>query len=57
MRGLDSSLLRVFVTLAETGAVSGAATRLARTMAAAVQTLKTFLRKELNTSLAELSAT
>jgi hypothetical protein len=47
-------LPRVFVTLAETGA---AATRLARTQAAAVQSLKTFLRKELNSGLGELSAT
>jgi DNA-binding transcriptional LysR family regulator len=40
MRDLDSSLLRAFVTVAETGAVSAAATRLARTQAAVSMQLR-----------------
>jgi len=40
MRDLDSSLLRAFVTVAETGAVSAAAARLARTQAAVSMQLR-----------------
>jgi len=40
MRDLDSTLLRAFVTVAETGAVSAAATRLARTQAAVSMQLR-----------------
>ena len=40
MRDIDSSLLRVFVTVAETGAVSAAAARLARTQAAVSMQLR-----------------
>jgi DNA-binding transcriptional LysR family regulator len=40
MRDIDSSLLRAFVTVAETGAVSAAAARLARTQAAVSMQLR-----------------
>ncbi|MBP0594368.1 LysR family transcriptional regulator [Paraburkholderia sp. LEh10] len=40
VRDFDSSLLRAFVTVAETGAVSAAATRLARTQAAVSMQLR-----------------
>lgn len=40
MRDLDSALLRAFVTVAETGAVSAAAVRLARTQAAVSMQLR-----------------
>jgi DNA-binding transcriptional LysR family regulator len=39
-RDLDSSLLRTFVTVAETGAVGAAASRLARTQAAVSMQLR-----------------
>ncbi len=40
MRDLDSTLLRAFVTVAETGGVSTAAARLARTQAAVSMQLR-----------------
>jgi DNA-binding transcriptional LysR family regulator len=54
MRDLDSSLLRAFVTVAETGAVSAAAIRLARTQAAVSMQLRR-LEEEVGQRLLERS--
>jgi DNA-binding transcriptional LysR family regulator len=54
MRDLDSSLLRAFVTVAETGSVSLAATRLARTQAAISMQLRR-LEEEIGQRLLERS--
>src|SRR6201995_3600386 len=53
-RDLDSSLLRAFVTVAETGAVGVAATRLARTQAAVSMQLRR-LEEELGQRLLDRS--
>lgn len=53
-RDIDSALLRVFVTVAETGSVSEAATRLSRTQAAISMALRR-LEEELNERLFERS--
>ncbi|WP_137957269.1 LysR substrate-binding domain-containing protein [Burkholderia sp. 4M9327F10] len=54
MRDLDSSLLRAFVTVVETGAVSAAAMRLARTQAAVSMQLRR-LEEEVGQRLLERS--
>src|SRR5258708_28140004 len=54
MRDLDSTLLRAFVTVAETGAVGVAAARLARTQAAVSMQLRR-LEEELGQRLLDRS--